>query len=60
MKPTKINDILKDLYRMGYTERKSGGGSHRIFTAPNRATLSIPNTREIPPGTLRNILKLLH
>jgi predicted RNA binding protein YcfA (HicA-like mRNA interferase family) len=59
MKPIKLRDLEKEIHNQGYNERKSGGGSHRIFTAPGKPTLSIPNTREIAPGTARNIFKLL-
>ena len=59
MKPVKTDKVIKIVLGIGYEETRKNGSSHRIFK--NRLTgitLSIPNNREIAPGTLRNLAKL--
>ena len=54
--------LLKVIYKLGYTETTRKSGSHRIFKADNRPTLSIPRhgaNNQISTGTKRNIIKLL-
>jgi predicted RNA binding protein YcfA (HicA-like mRNA interferase family) len=53
-KTSKFCDILGEL---GYycTKQES---SHMIFKAAGRPVLSIPDTREIAPGTRRNLVQL--
>jgi predicted RNA binding protein YcfA (HicA-like mRNA interferase family) len=59
MKPIRQKEAVKQIESQGYHECKTGGGSHKIYRADGKPTLSIPNEREIAPGTWRNILKLL-
>jgi predicted RNA binding protein YcfA (HicA-like mRNA interferase family) len=62
MKIKKFKDFERELIKIGYIECSAHGGSHRIFKAPNKPTLSIPchnNSSEIAPGTRRNIIKLI-
>jgi len=62
MKITKYSDFVRVLFQFGYRET-SCKGSHRIFKADNRPTLSIPNHNggkgEIAVGTRREIIKLI-
>ena len=54
-KTTKFCNILESL---GYFyDRKSG--SHMIYIGEGLPTLSIPEKREIAPGTRRDIVKLV-
>jgi predicted RNA binding protein YcfA (HicA-like mRNA interferase family) len=53
-KTSKFCDILGEL---GYFETRRES-SHMIFKASGRPTLSIPDTREIAPGTRRNLVQL--
>ncbi len=56
----KTKDLLKIITReLGYTESRGNGSSHLVFRKANAPSLSIPNTREIAPGTRRNIVKLI-
>jgi predicted RNA binding protein YcfA (HicA-like mRNA interferase family) len=57
MKVNKTKDFVKLLENDGYVE-SSGKGSHRVFRKNGGPTLSIPNERELAPGTKRNLLKL--
>ena len=50
--------IKKDILPLGYCQKKCNGGSHVIYECKGKPTISIPNHREIAPGTKRNILKL--
>lgn len=62
MKIKRFKDFERALKQLGYTEQSSHGGSHRIYKAQNRPTLSIPchnNNAEIATGTKRNIVKLI-
>ena len=44
--------------RMGWTFRRQSG-SHMVFTkAGSIASLSIPDHRELAPGTLRKLIRL--
>jgi len=57
-----FSELRKYLISLGY-EEISGGGSHRVFKAKNRPTLSIPchngSKGDVAPGTRRNVVKLL-
>ena len=55
----KTSEFLKLIKGYGYQESPGNGSSHLIYRAPNKPTLSIPNTRELSPGTKRNLLKLV-
>ena len=55
----KTSDFLKEIENLGYQEKTRKPGSHRIYTAPNRPTLSIPDSRELSPGVRRNLIKLI-
>lgn len=62
MKIKKFKDFERALKQMGYSECSNHAGSHRIYKAQNRPTLSIPchnNGAEIAVGTKRNIVKLI-
>jgi len=59
MKAVKTTNFVKNITKMGYMENKGNGSSHRIFKKKNSLPLSIPNSREIAPGTLRGLLKLI-
>ena len=52
-------ELIKIAVDLGYQERKTGGGSHRILTAQGMPTLSIPNSHDLAPGTRRNLAKLI-
>jgi predicted RNA binding protein YcfA (HicA-like mRNA interferase family) len=60
-KPTfkKTSDFEKFVKQNGYTLDHISG-SHMIYKGNNKPTLSIPNSREIAPGTCRNLLKLVN
>jgi predicted RNA binding protein YcfA (HicA-like mRNA interferase family) len=58
LKNVRISKYLKAIESLGYRCNRSSG-SHMIYTAINRPTLSIPNHDTIAPGTWRNIGKLL-
>lgn len=53
-KTSKFCDLLGEL---GYCEIRRES-SHMIFKADGRPILSVPDTREIAPGTRRNIVQL--
>jgi predicted RNA binding protein YcfA (HicA-like mRNA interferase family) len=59
MEIKKTSEFIKEIGKIGYTESKKNGSSHRIFKANNRPMLSIPNNREMAPGTKRNLVKLI-
>lgn len=54
-KTSKFCDILENELNYVCIRRES---SHMIFKAEGRPSLSIPDTREIAPGTRRNIVQL--
>jgi predicted RNA binding protein YcfA (HicA-like mRNA interferase family) len=60
MKIQKTKDFINVIQAMGYSESK-GNGSHRIFRAHNRPTLTIPDggRKEISIGVKRSIVKLI-
>ncbi|MBF0338335.1 MAG: type II toxin-antitoxin system HicA family toxin [Nitrospirae bacterium] len=49
-------DIVKVFKEFGYTEDHQTG-SHVILYHDTRATLSVPNHREIAPGLLRGLIR---
>ena len=53
-KTSKFCDILEEL---GYYEAKRES-SHLIYKCSGRSVLSIPDTREIAPGTRRSLVQL--
>lgn len=55
MKPVKRDNYIAEIKRDGYQKGNSKPGSHEIWIGPTGTKLSIPMTREISPGTLRNI-----
>ena len=57
--PMKVREVIRLLERHGWVEIRSRG-SHRHFKHPNRAfVVTVPGNqgRELPPGTLKSILK---
>ena len=56
------NEAVKFLCSEGYIEKVKRGGSHRIFIAPDRPIVSLPdhnNGRSVlSEGVKRNIIKL--
>ena len=54
-KTSKFCDILEA--ELGYYEAKRES-SHLIYRASGRSVLSIPDTREIAPGTRRSLVQL--
>ena len=58
MKPVKFADFTKEIERKGFTFVRQAG-SHAIYKNTAGISLSIPKTREIAPGTLRNLTKLI-
>jgi predicted RNA binding protein YcfA (HicA-like mRNA interferase family) len=54
----RATELQRALERIGWFERRQSG-SHRIFRHPSRqGSVSIPmHTRDVPRGTLRNILR---
>jgi predicted RNA binding protein YcfA (HicA-like mRNA interferase family) len=59
MKTQKTGDFIKWILGLGYTEKPSHGGSHRVFKSPSGKIVSIPNHRELAPGTCRQITKII-
>jgi predicted RNA binding protein YcfA (HicA-like mRNA interferase family) len=55
----KTKDFINFVQSLGYSEAPKNGSSHRIFKCNGRPCLSIPNTRDIAPGTRRNLVKLV-
>jgi predicted RNA binding protein YcfA (HicA-like mRNA interferase family) len=58
MKTVKTSDYVKQIEKLGYTERHHNG-KHRIFVAAGKSPLSIPNHRELSPGVQRSLNKLI-
>jgi len=56
---TRTDKFIKVIREMGYTEAPKNGSSHRIFKCNGKPCLSIPNNRELAPGTRRNLVKLI-
>ena len=59
LKGCKTTRYCKEIKSLGYSFNRASG-SHMIFTAPNKPTLSIPNHDTISPGVWRNLGKLLN
>lgn len=55
----KVKDLRKLVESMGYQFARQTG-SHMIYKADNKPSLVIPANKEIPRGTLRNVLKLAY
>jgi len=55
----KTDRFISEIKKLGYIESPKNGGSHRIFRCEGKPTLSIPDNREIAPGTRRNLVKLV-
>ena len=58
MKTKKFTDFTKEIERKGFVFMRQTG-SHAIYKNNAGISLSIPKTREIAPGTLRNLVKLI-
>jgi predicted RNA binding protein YcfA (HicA-like mRNA interferase family) len=56
---SKTKEMIKFVQSIGYTEKSKNGSSHRIFECKGKPVLSIPDHRELAPGTRRNIAKLI-
>ena len=55
--------VLKKLKNLGARYVRQGMGDHQIWMTPDGKTISIPignSGRDLPPGTLRNILQTLN
>lgn len=59
LKGVKTSKYCKAIKSLGYTFNRSSG-SHMIYTAANKPTLSIPNHATISFGVWRNLGKLLN
>jgi hypothetical protein len=59
LKIERTKDFIDAVTALGYTESPKNGSSHRIFKCNGKPCLSIPNSREIAPGTRRNLVKLV-
>ena len=56
--PKSYNEVKDELLAAGYREnKKRGKGSHRAFVKPGRAPIPVPFKKDIPKGTVLNILK---
>ena len=56
----KVRDVLRILRDDGWTIIKSGGSSHRQLKHPTkrgRVTVAGQENADIPPGTLKSILR---
>ena len=58
MKPVKFADFTKEIEKKGFVFVRQAG-SHAIYKNNSGVSLSIPKTREIAPGTLRNLERLI-
>ena len=58
MKTMKTNDLIKLLKSNGYNEDRQNGSHLTMKNAQTGKTVTVVNSREQAPGTLRNILKL--
>ena len=56
MKPIKTKDLKKLLESKGFESIRQSG-SHETYRDASGRTVTLVNTREQAPGTLRNILK---
>lgn len=56
---TTTRELIKTVESIGYIEKKKNGSSHRIFCKPGMPVLSIPDHKQLSPGTKRNIVKLI-
>jgi predicted RNA binding protein YcfA (HicA-like mRNA interferase family) len=55
--PYSAKEVLRKLLRAGFIEKRQSG-SHKILRHPDgRQTYLAYHTKDIPVGTLRNILK---
>jgi predicted RNA binding protein YcfA (HicA-like mRNA interferase family) len=59
MQATSTKELIDYCLSIGYTEKKKNGSSHRIFSHANKPVLSIPDHKDLAPGTRRNIAKLI-
>lgn len=50
-------EMIKFLESQGYTIPKNG--NHLVCKCPGKPSVSLPNHKELAPGTKRNILKLI-
>ncbi|MBI2621426.1 MAG: type II toxin-antitoxin system HicA family toxin [Candidatus Levybacteria bacterium] len=58
VKPLSYRVVIKKLRKLGFSFRRSTGGSHEIWwNEKTRKTCVIPHHREIRVGTLKNIIK---
>ncbi len=59
MRARTTKELIEVVSELGYTEKPANGSSHRIFRCSGRPTISIPNHRDLSPGTRRQISKLI-
>jgi len=52
-------ELIDSVEYLGYHEKPKNGSSHRIFVMPGKPVLSIPDHKELAPGTKRNLVKLI-
>jgi predicted RNA binding protein YcfA (HicA-like mRNA interferase family) len=55
----KVKDFTNAVESMGWMESSNHGGSHRIYRAQGKPTLSIPNGKELSTGVKRDLAKLI-
>lgn len=56
--PLPYRDVIKKLRKLGFSFRRSTGGSHEIWwNETTRKTCVVPHHKEIKSGTLRSILR---
>jgi len=55
----KTKDFERELNNLGYGKPRQKNGSHMVYSAPGKPSLSMPNQRGIARGTLRNLVNLL-
>lgn len=58
MKTIKLKEVKECLINAGASYKRPGKGSHEIWTYKNK-TLALPLHREVSPGTLRDIQKIM-
>ncbi len=58
MKSMNTKDVVRLLNDNGYELYKDS--KHKIYKHTNGQIISIPHTREVSPGTLRNVMKLIN
>lgn len=57
MAMARTKDFINAVLRMGYSETKGNGSSHRIFKCAGHSPLSIPSDSVLSDGTRRNLVK---